>query len=132
MSTKSRPSLKNYLTTGKVIIDEKTSDNKEIAAPEPSPIGKNFVDMLTPSDAETWGAILSAGAEIERIPLEITKLREFFRTMDRGRFTLYKLEAPGGVLKIVRSGVQIREPYRLFLMWDDKGIATLHVPNEDE
>jgi hypothetical protein len=132
----SKPSLKNYLSTGKVVIEEshRTSDDSSTGA-DINDNGKvidadKLLEIFSPEDIDTWGPVFKAGAEIKKVKIDLVELREFFRTMDRVRFTLYILENEKTTMRIVRSGVQIREPYLLFLLWDDTGVASIYISEE--
>ena len=130
----SKPSLKNYLSTGKVmveepqgvkaVVDEKNTDEKVINADK-------LLGLFSPDDLDTWEPVFKAGAGIEKEKIDLVELRNFFRTMDRTRFTLYILENEKTAMRIIRSGVQIREPFLLFLLWDDTGIASVYTSEEN-
>lgn len=119
---KNRPSLKNFLSTGKVSMsDEVVKETKMI-----SPSFDWLLKLLSPKDLETWEPIFASGAGFKEEKTDIVGLREFFRNMDRIRFTLYALDSEGADMRMIRSGVQIREPYVFFLLWDDDGAATIY------
>jgi hypothetical protein len=137
----SRPSLKNYLSTGKVIIEgsheacdtskaevdkgEKIIDEKAISPDK-------LLELFSPEDLNIWEPVFKAGAKINREKTDFVELRNFFRTMDRAKFTLYILENEKVKMRTVRSGVQIREPFILFLLWDDAGIASVYISDEKQ
>ena len=129
----SKPSLKNYLSTGKVIIEgsheasdaSKANVDKE-NADERVNIDK-LLELFSPEDLVTWEPIFKAGAKIKRVKSDLAELRNYFRTMDRTRFTLYILESEKTEMRTIRSGVHIKEPFLLFLLWDDTGAATVYV-----
>jgi len=134
----SKPSLKNYLSTGKVIIEEKQevgtvskeADNKENTEEKTFKANK-LLGLFSPEDQSIWEPVFTAGAEIVNEKVNLIELRNFFRTMDRVRFTLYILENEKTAMRTIRSGVQIREPFLLFLLWDDTGIASLYTTEEN-
>jgi hypothetical protein len=132
----SKPSLKNYLSTGKVVIEEsyevcdasginanENTDEKVINADK-------LVELFSTEDSNIWGPVFKAGAVIKREEIDLVELRNFFRTMDRVRFTLYILENEKASLRIIRSSVRIRDPYLLFLLWDDSGVASVYISKE--
>ena len=129
----SRPSLKNYLTTGKVIIEELS----EPSLPSDIDIDKStsgdeinaemILALFSAEDSNTWEPIFKAGAEIKKEKIDLVELRDFFRIMDRARFTLYVLKNEKTAMQIIRSSVQIREPFILFLLWDDTGVASIYI-----
>lgn len=137
-----RPSLKNFLATGKVEILEEQIKPEKAKKPEKKPkpakpkkiktpekLDKNppaFFELLAPEDLEVWSGIYNSGAEFCDEKFDAMVLREKFREMDRSRFTLYVLLAEKEPLKVVRSGVGIREPFILFLLLDDEGVATIY------
>ena len=134
MSRKSsKPSLKNYLSTGKVIIEKDTSkaDVNEENTDENVMSAEMLLELFSPEDSNTWKSIFESGAEIKREQVDLVKLRDFFRTMDRARFTLYMLQDEKTTMRIIRTGVQIREPFLLFLLWDDTGVASVYIPESD-
>ena len=136
MARKQRPNLKDYLRTGVVQMGDRdeTQDKKTDAAPAetgmapaPSPAPADAVAaLLSEKDKQMWGPILTAGTALQRVPLDFVALREEFRTSDRDRFTYYILPAEGEALRPVRTSVQIREPLRLVLKWDETGVMTLY------
>ena len=102
-------------------------DDGTAAQPEPSGELRSFVDMLCGEDRKTWEKIFAVtGAEF--LPLDFVERREDFRTMDRSRFTLFKLEEAGKPLFHIRTSVQIREPLIALLKWDETGKATIYRP----
>jgi hypothetical protein len=121
-----RPSLKDYLKTGKVRMEPEEPQTpprqKEIAFG-----GDTFLKLLTPHDLEVWKPILQAEIAVQELPLDFPSLREDFRTMDRARFSCYILERDGTPLRPVRTSVQIREPLLLALKWDETGTLTLYL-----
>ena len=134
----SKPSLKNYLSTGKVIIEEsqEVSDTSKATVSEENTgekilITDKLLGFFSPDDLNIWGPVFRAGAEITIKKINIVELRDFFRTMDRVRFTLYILENEKTTMRIVRSSVQIREPFLLFLLWDDIGVASVYISEEN-
>ncbi len=86
-----------------------------------------FIELLCDEDRKTWEKIFAA-AGTEFLPLDFIERREDFRTMDRGRFTLFKLEEAGKPLFHVRTSVQIREPLIALLKWDETGKAAIYRP----
>jgi len=86
-----------------------------------------FVGLLCDEDRKTWEKIFAA-ARTEFLPLDFIERREDFRTMDRSRFTLFKLEEAGKPLFHVRTSVQIREPLIALLKWDETGKAAIYRP----
>lgn len=88
---------------------------------------RDLLAMLCSEDRSTWERIFAA-AEAEVLPLDLVERREDFRTMDRARFTLFKLEAPGAPLFHVRTSVQIREPLTALIKWDETGRASVYRP----
>ena len=132
----SKPSLKDYLSTGKVIIGESNEESDTtIINADINSSGKRIdidklVELLSTDDSNTWGPIFRAGAEIKNEKTDLSELREFFRTMDRVKFTLYILENVKSNMRIIRSSVQIREPFLLFLLWDDAGVASVYSTGE--
>jgi hypothetical protein len=133
MSKKMRPSLKDYLRTGKVRMEpeEPPSRRKDHEEKEPrksAPGTDKFLKLLTPHDLQVWQPIARTETEIQELPLDLVSLREDFRTMDRARFTFYTLEGEGTPLRPIRTSVQIREPLLLALKWDETGILTLYWP----
>ena len=129
----SKPSLKNYLSTGKVIIEEpqEAREAPKVAADKGADEEKGvnadkLLGLFSDEDLATWEPVFKAGAEIKEEKTDLVELRNFFRTMDRVRFTLYILESEKAAMRIIRSGVQIREPFLLFLLWDDIGVASIY------
>ncbi|NLL36786.1 MAG: hypothetical protein GX256_04605 [Fretibacterium sp.] len=136
MSKKIRPSLKDYLRTGVVRPEadslSKEMDSNEAAAPPPSSDSQeSFLSLLSPQDRETWQPILRAGVKVCSLPLDIVSAREDFRTADRNRYTFYILNKKGEPLRSPRTSVQIREPFELFLKWDETGVLELYAPRTD-
>ncbi len=110
-------------TTG----EDPSPDEGTAAQQESSGELRSFVDMLCGEDRKTWEKIFAVtGAEF--LPLDFVERREDFRTMDRSRFTLFKLEEAGKPLFHVRTSVQIREPLIALLKWDETGKATVYRP----
>ena len=135
----SKPSLKNYLSTGKVTIEgsqevcdaPKATVNEENT--EEKVVNTNkLLGLFSSEDLNTWGPIFKSGAEIKSEKADLGELRVFFRTMDRVRFTLYILEREKSVMRIIKSGAQIREPFLLFLLWDDTGVVSMYVSEEQQ
>ncbi len=87
----------------------------------------DLLAMLCSEDRRTWERVFAA-AEAEFLPLDLVERREDFRTMDRTRFTLFRLEAPGEPLFHVRTSVQIREPLAALIKWDETGRASVYRP----
>lgn len=88
---------------------------------------RSFIDMLCGEDRKTWEKIFTVtGAEF--LPLDFVERREDYRTMDRSRFTLFRLDEAGKPLFHVRTSVQIREPLIALLKWDETGKATVYRP----
>lgn len=105
--------------------ESSSPDEGSVVLQEPSGELRSFVDMLCGEDRKTWEKIFTAtGAEF--LPLDFVERREDFRTMDRSRFTLFKLEEAGKPLFHVRTSVQIREPLIALLKWDETGKATIY------
>ena len=103
-----------------VPLDDGTAAQQELSGEL-----RSFVDMLCGEDRKTWEKIFTAtGAEF--LPLDFVERREDFRTMDRSRFTLFKLEEAGKPLFHIRTSVQIREPLIALLKWDETGKATIY------
>ena len=135
----SKPSLKNYLSTGKVMTEE---SQEVVTAPEETETANientvnkavnidKLLGMFSPEDISTWSPVFEVGPEIRVEKMDIVELRNFFRTMDRARFTLYILENEKTTMRTIRSGVQIREPFLLFLLWDDTGVVSLYITDE--
>ncbi len=156
-----RPSLKDYLTTGKVFVEDvpgaaepvaveplpaearNAAPGKEpagsgslpetlcaettaaVAAPE-TPLPPRILEILGDADREQWTPLLTAAAVEERPIGELSARREEFRTLDRGRYTLFLLDAPKGTLTPVRTSVRIREPLAALLLWDETGSAVVY------
>ena len=145
-----RPSLKDYLTTGKVFVEEVEAapipsgpSVAEIAPGEPSagttavvaeqetPLPPKaspprILELLDDADREQWTALLTAAVVEERPIGELSARREEFRTLDRSRYTLFLLDAPKGTLTPVRTSVRIREPLAALLLWDETGSAVVY------
>jgi len=111
-----------------VLAAPKANINKE-EADEKENINK-LLELLSSEDLSTWEPIFKAGAHIKKEKADLVELRNLFITMDRAKYTLYKLENERITMRTVRFGVQIMEPYLLFLLWDDTGVATVYVPKE--
>lgn len=86
----------------------------------------DFLALLAPEDRAMWEGMLQAVTDVSRLSLDLPSLREDFRTADRDRFTYYLLSEEGARLSPVRTSVQIREPLRCVLKWDEMGSATLY------
>jgi len=111
--------------TGPSTGESSSPDEGSVVLQEPSGELRSFVDMLCGEDRKTWEKIFAVtGAEF--LPLDFVERREDFRTMDRSRFTLFKLEEAGKPLFHVRTSVQIREPLIALLKWDETGKATIY------
>lgn len=151
-----RPSLKDYLTTGKVFVEEVPHAHDPVdAAPlpaevrqepaeavlrpeEPStettteetkpqtPLPPKILEILGAVDREQWTPLLTAAVVDERPIGELSARREEFRTLDRSRYTLFLLDAPNGTLTPVRTSVRIREPLAALLLWDETGSAVVY------
>lgn len=137
MARKARPSLKDYLRTGVVRMEEGSISQADSAATpedntsglgtaETPPLSTALLSILSEEDRRTWRPILEAGTEIRHLELDFVSLREEFRTADRNRFTYYLLEGPGELLRPIRTSVQIREPVQFVLKWDEMGTLTLY------
>lgn len=137
MARKARPSLKDYLRTGVVRMEEGPISQADSAATpedntsglgtaETPPLSTTLLSILSEEDRRTWRPILEAGTEIRHLELDFVSLREEFRTADRNRFTYYLLEVPGELLRPIRTSVQIREPVQFVLKWDEMGTLTLY------
>jgi hypothetical protein len=143
-----RPSLKDYLTTGKVFVDavsqEAAPDAAPVVAVEPGPAAiapappkppevtapPRILGMLGDADREQWTSLFSA-AVVEEYPIgDLPTRRDEFRMMDRNRYTLFLLEAPSAALVPVRTSVRIREPLAALLLWDENGRATVYYAGE--
>ena len=145
-----RPSLKDYLTTGKVFVEEVEAASipsgpsvAETAPGEPSagttavvaeqetPLPPKaspprILELLGDAAREQWTALLTAAAVEERPIGELSARREEFRTLDRNRYTLFLLDTPKGTLTPVRTSVRIREPLAALLLWDETGSAVVY------
>ena len=134
MSKKKRPSLKDYLRTGKVQMEPEESPSRpkdaedEAPASPGKPQGDAFLKVLTPRDLEVWEPILRAGIEIKELPLDYASLRKAFRVTDKVRFTYYILEREAMPLRSIRTSAEIREPLLLVIGWDEMGTLTLYWP----
>ena len=133
MAKKIRPSLKDYLRTGVVRFTEDhppiAAEERELpSAPPPAPPQDSAVilALLSERDRRTWEPIFSAGTEIRVAPLDFVALREEFRNADRNRYTYYLLADDEDHLRPVRTSVQIREPVKGLLKWDETGILTFY------
>lgn len=130
MAKKIRPSLKDYLRTGVVRLAEEREPLVEGETPSPAAEPQNPVDSilerLSERDRHTWEPILHAGTQIQRAPLDFVPLREEFRNADRDRFTYYLLAEGEEHLRPIRTSVQIREPVKMILKWDEMGKLTLY------
>jgi hypothetical protein len=143
----SRPSLKNYLSTGKVsteesceILDASKTDVDISCDISKINVDKNtdekvintdkLIELFSPEDSNIWETVFKAGAKIKKEKIDLVELRNFFRIMDRVRFTLFILESEKTKMRSIRSSVQIREPFLLFLLWDDTGVATVYASEE--
>lgn len=132
MAKKIRPSLKDYLRTGVVhFAEEREPDTapkeRELpsAASPQDPVAE-ILALLSERDRLTWEPILKAGTEVRNAPLDFVALREEFRTADRNRFTYYLLAEGEEHLRPIRTSVQIREPVRVLLKWDETGVLTFY------
>lgn len=127
MAKKLRPSLKDYLRTGVVRFTEDhppvAAEKRESAPPQNSAM---ILDLLSERDRRTWEPIFSAGTEIRVAPLDFVALREEFRNADRNRYTYYLLADDEDHLRPVRTSVQIREPVKGLLKWDETGVLTFY------
>lgn len=127
MAKKLRPSLKDYLRTGVVRFTEDhppvAAEKRESAPPQNSAM---ILDLLSERDRRTWEPIFSAGTEIRVAPLDFVALREEFRNADRNRYTYYLLADGEDHLRPVRTSVQIREPVKGLLKWDETGVLTFY------
>ena len=146
-----RPSLKDYLTTGKVFVEEvPPAPGTVVAAPLPAeadhaasgreppietttdetkpqtPLPPKILELLGDADREQWTPLLTAAAIEERPIGELSARREEFRTLDRNRYTLFLLDTPKGTLTPVRTSVRIREPLAALLLWDETGSAVVY------
>ena len=133
-----RPSLKDYLTTGKVFVDavpwEAEPGPEAVApgspkAPEATVLPR-ILGMLDDADRDQWTSLLSAAVVEERAVGDLPARRDEFRTMDRNRYTLFLLEAPSAKLVPVRTSVRIREPLAALLLWDENGRAVVYYAGE--
>ena len=144
-----RPSLKDYLTTGKVFVEEvdaapilsvaetapasaePSAETMPVVAEQETPLPPKvspprILELLGDADREQWTALLTAAAVEERPIGELSARREEFRTLDRSRYTLFLLDAPKGTLTPVRTSVRIREPLAALLLWDETGSAVVY------
>ncbi len=137
-----RPSLKDYLTTGKVFVEdlphapdpvdiaplpaEPSAETAAVAAEPETPLPPRILEILRDADREQWTPLLTAAAVEERPIGELSARREEFRTLDRSRYTLFLLETPQGTLTPVRTSVRIREPLAALLLWDETGSAVVY------
>ena len=132
----SKPSLKDYLSTGKVLIGESLAAsntariNVNLNSDEKNMSVDKLIGLFSTDDANTWRPVFKAGAEVKNEKADLSELRDFFRTMDRVKFTLYILENEKTNMRIIRSSVQIREPFILFLLWDDAGVASVYISED--
>lgn len=131
MAKKIRPSLKDYLRTGVVRFAEEQepaiSKEQELpSAPSSQDPVAALLDLLSERDRLTWEPILKAGTEVRSAPLDFVALREEFRTADRNRFTYYLLAEGEEHLRPLRTSVQIREPVKALLKWDETGVLTFY------
>lgn len=127
MAKKIRPSLKDYLRTGVVhLTEEREPDVPMEERALPSAPSESLLALLSDRDRRTWDPILKAGTEIRNESLDFVALREEFRTADRNRFTYYLLADGEEHLRPIRTSVQIREPVRMLLKWDETGILTFY------
>lgn len=149
---KGRPSLRNFLSTGKVsfepesVAEKKAKKDAPVKEDNASIVKKTvksgkksgsvkkklkydfswILEKLAPDDLGTWEMIFNSDATIKEEPLDMVLLREMFRNMDRVKYTLYVLDASGNNMRTIRSGVQIREPFEFFILWDDSGSVTVY------
>ena len=144
-----RPSLKDYLTTGKVFVEEvdaapissvaetapasaePSAETTSVVAEQETPLPPKvspprILELLGDADREQWTALLTAAAVEERPIGELSARREEFRTLDRNRYTLFLLDTPKGTLTPVRTSVRIREPLAALLLWDETGSAVVY------
>ena len=133
MAKKIRPSLKDYLRTGVVRFTEDhppaAAEERELpSAPPPAPPQDSamILAILSERDRRTWEPIFNAGTEIRVAPLDLVALREEFRNADRNRYTYYLLANGKDHLRPVRTSVQIREPVKGLLKWDETGVLTFY------
>lgn len=132
MAKKIRPSLKDYLRTGVVRFGEEREpgpaprEQELSSAPSPRDPVAVLLALLSERDRLTWEPILKAGTEVRNAPLDFVALREEFRTADRNRFTYYLLAEGEEHLRPIRTSVQIREPVKALLKWDETGALTLY------
>ena len=127
MAKKIRPSLKDYLRTGVVRFTEDhpsaATEERESALPKNSAM---ILDLLSERDRRTWEPIFNAGTEVRVASLDLIALREEFRNADRNRYTYYLLADGEDHLRPVRTSVQIREPVKGLLKWDETGVLTFY------
>ena len=127
MAKKIRPSLKDYLRTGVVRFTEDhlsvAAEKRESAPPQNSAM---ILDLLSERDRRTWEPIFNAGTEVRVASLDLIALREEFRNADRNRYTYYLLADGEDHLRPVRTSVQIREPVKGLLKWDETGVLTFY------
>ena len=123
MAKKIKPSLKDYLKTGKRVMAE--SELKPMTAARSSA----FLDLLAPSDLKMWETMLGAGTTVQLLPFNAVSIKEDFRTMDGDRFTCYTLAKKGENLCPVRTDSQIHDSLVLLLKWDETGVLTVYDPS---
>ena len=124
--TEAQTKSKNPVKTQDPKKTTKAERTRKAAEAVPSYPGLEFLDLLCEADRHIWEPILQAGTEIHFLPLDLIAMREDFRTMDRNRFTCYLLDKKGDALRPARTSVQIKEPLRLMIKWDEMGILTLY------
>ncbi|GHS94172.1 hypothetical protein AGMMS50276_06220 [Synergistales bacterium] len=153
MTKKLRPSLKDYLKTGKV-SSEPFRENAQVTplaqaepeikpevTPEATPeaihevkpaiktklaLDKVFLSALSPADRDTWSSMLAAGIDVKPLFLpNIESLREDFLYSDNTRFTFYILNEKGAPLQMVFGESQIQEPFVLVAKWDETGVLSI-------
>ncbi|GHV48238.1 hypothetical protein FACS1894204_12390 [Synergistales bacterium] len=140
MTKKLRPSLKDYLKTGKISAEpfkENAQEIKQETKPETTPdvkqavktklaLDKVFLSVLSPADKDTWSPVLNAGIDVRPLFLsDIESLREDFLSSDNTRFTFYILHEKGAPLQMVIGESQIQEPFVLVSKWDETGVLSI-------
>ena len=123
MAKKVKPSLKDYLKTGKRVVVDPGRKSTPVAR------SNAFLDLLAPSDLKMWEAMLGAGTAIQLLHLDAAAIKEDFQAMDKGRYTCYTLEKKGEPLRPVRTDSQIHGSLALLLKWDETGALTVYAPN---
>jgi hypothetical protein len=153
MTKKLRPSLKDYLKTGKISVEpfkenaqadpiaqakpEIRQDIKQETKPDIKQeikqaaktsfaLDKVFLSVLSPLDRDTWSLILTAGVEVKPLFLStVDSLRDDFLASDNTRFTFYILHEKGAPLQMVFGESQISEPFVLVSKWDETGVLSI-------